>query len=149
MAFRLMEASSSLCPPDRKVMPLHGKHNSFISTFDTTQDRFYKHDCVCRVCMTACNHLTRDCRRHSAAQGSNSGHCDLLVAVFVGAGVSSSDHVGLEQGTLQVDMVVRQGLVDRSQDLLGNVLAALQIVVTIRKNLRLDNGDNAVLPKTR
>lgn len=63
--------------------------------------------------------------------------------------MSGSDHVGLEQGTLQVDVVVRQGLVDRSQDLLGNVLAALQIVVTIRKNLRLDDGDNAVLTKTR
>lgn len=63
--------------------------------------------------------------------------------------MSGSDHVGLEQGTLQVDVVVRQGLVDRSQDLLGNVLAALQIVVTIRKNLRLDDGDNAVLPETR
>lgn len=99
--------------------------------------------------MTARNHLTRDCRRHRAAQGGNSGHCDLLVAVFVGAGVSGSDHVGLEQGTLQVDVVVRQGLVDRGQDLLGNVLAALQIVVTIRKNLRLDDGDNAVLRKTR
>lgn len=97
--------------------------------------------------MTPCKCLTRDCRRHGAAQGRNSGHCDLLVAVFVGAGVSGSDHVGLEQGTLQVDVVVRQGLVDRSQDLLGDVLAALQIVVTIRKNLRLDDGDNAMLTK--
>lgn len=97
--------------------------------------------------MTACNHLTRDCRRHGAAQGSNGGHGDLLVAVFVGAGVSGSDHVGLEQGTLQVDVVVRQGLVNRSQDLLCNVLAALQIMVTIGKNLRLDDGDNAMLTK--
>lgn len=99
--------------------------------------------------MSACDPLTRDCRRHSAAQGSNSGHRDLLVAVFVGAGVSGSDHIGFEQGTLQVDVVVRQGLVDRRQDLLGNVLAALQIVISIRKNLRFDDRDNAMLTKTQ
>lgn len=104
---------------------------------------------MCRVCKTASIHLTGDCRRHSTAQGSNSGHCDLLVAVFVGAGVSGSDHVGLEQCTLQVDVMVRQGLVDCSQHLLGNVLAAFQIMVTIRKNLRFDDGDNAMLKTTQ
>ncbi len=61
--------------------------------------------------------------------------------------MSGSNHVGLEQGALQVDMVVGQGLVAGSQDLLSNVLAALQVVVTIRENLRLDNGDDAVLRK--
>lgn len=104
---------------------------------------------MCRVCRTASIHLTGDCRRHSTAQGSNSGHCDLLVAVLVGAGVSGSDHVGLEQCTLQVDVMVRQGLVDSSQHLLGNVLAAFQIMVTIRKNLRFHDGDNAVLKTTQ
>lgn len=92
-----------------------------------------------------CIQLTGDGRRHSAAQGSNSCHCNLLVAVLVRAGVSCGHHVGFEQGALQVDVVVRQGLVDGSQDLLSNVLAALQVVVTIREDLRLDDGDDAVL----
>lgn len=59
--------------------------------------------------------------------------------------MSGGNHVGLEQGALQVDVVVGQGLVDSSQDLLSNVLAALQVMVTIRENLRLDDGDDAVL----
>lgn len=103
--------------------------------------------CACGQVRIVCIRLTRDCRGHSAAQGGNSCHCNLLVAVLVRAGVSSGNHVGLEQGALQVDVVVRQGLVDGSQDLLSNVLAALQVVVTIRENLRLDDGDNAVLRK--
>lgn len=61
--------------------------------------------------------------------------------------MSGGNHVGLEQGALQVDVVVRQGLVDSSQNLLSNVLAALQVVVTIRENLRFDDGDDAVLRK--
>lgn len=61
--------------------------------------------------------------------------------------MSGSDHVGLKQGTLQVDVVVGQGFVNSSKDLLSNVLAALQVVVTIRENLRLNNGDDAVLRK--
>lgn len=89
--------------------------------------------------------LTRDCRRHSAAQGGDGCHCNLLVAVLVRAGVPGGNHVGLEQGALQVHVVVRQGLVDGSQDLLSDVLATLQVVVTIGENLRLDDGDDTVL----
>lgn len=122
-------------------MPLQGKHSSFISL------NTHEPSACTPLFLSACIHLTGDCWGHGAAQGSDGGHCDLLVAVFVGAGVSGSDHVGLEQGTLQVDMVVRQGLVDCSQDLLGDVLAALQVMVTIGKNLRLDDGDNAMLRK--
>lgn len=92
-----------------------------------------------------CVELTRDCTGHSAAQGSDSCHSDLLVAELVRAGVSGSHHVGLEQGALQVDVVVRQGLVDGGQYLLSDVLAALQVVVTIRQDLRLHNGNNSML----
>lgn len=93
--------------------------------------------------------LTRHRRGHSTAQGRNSCHGNLLVAILVWAGVSGSNHVGLEQSALQVDVVVGQGLVDSSQDLLSDVLAALQVVVTIRENLRLDDGDDAVLRKDK
>lgn len=89
--------------------------------------------------------LTRDCGGHGAAQGSHSCHGNLLVGVLVRAGVSSGNHVGLQQGALQVDMVVGQSLVDSSQDLLSHVLAALQVMVTIGENLRLNDGHDAVL----
>lgn len=61
--------------------------------------------------------------------------------------MSCSNHVGLEQSALQVDMVVRQGLVDGSQDLLCDVLATLKVVVAVRQNLGLHNRDDAVLGK--
>lgn len=61
--------------------------------------------------------------------------------------MSCGNHVGLEQSALQVDMVVRQGLVDSSQDLLCDVLATLKVVVAVRQNLRLHDRDNAVLGK--
>lgn len=63
--------------------------------------------------------------------------------------MSRGDHVGLEQGTLQVDVVVGQGLVDSSQDLLSHILAAFQVVVTVGEDLGLNNGDNAVLGKEK
>lgn len=92
-----------------------------------------------------CIQRTGNCRGNGAAQGSNGCHGNLLAAVLVWARVSSGNHVGLEQGALQVDVVVGQGLVDGSQDLLGDVLTALQVVVTIGENLRLDDGHDAML----
>lgn len=69
-----------------------------------------------QMCMlkNVCIQPTSDCRGHSAAQGGNSGHCNLLVVVLVRAGVSSGNHIGLEQGALKVNVVVRQSLVDSS-----------------------------------
>lgn len=61
--------------------------------------------------------------------------------------MAGGDHVGLEQSALQVDVVVRQGLVDGSQHLLGDVLATLQVVVAVGQNLRLHDGNDAVLRK--
>jgi len=63
--------------------------------------------------------------------------------------VSGRDHVRLEQGAFQVDVVVGHGLVDGSQDLLSDVLAALQVVVAVGENLRLDDGDDAVLRRAK
>lgn len=56
--------------------------------------------------------ITRDSSRDSASQSGHCGHGDLLWGELLGAGVSSSDHVGLQQCSLQVHMVIRQGLVD-------------------------------------
>lgn len=58
--------------------------------------------------------LTRDSRRDGAAQGSDCCHGDLLCAVFGGAAVARSGHIGFEQSALQVHMMVRHGLVQCS-----------------------------------
>lgn len=63
--------------------------------------------------------------------------------------MSGSDHVGLQEGTLQVDVVVGQSLVHCGQDLLSHVLGALQVVVTVGEDLGLNNGDNAMLEEGR
>lgn len=52
-----------------------------------------------------------------APQSGHCGHADLLRGVLLSAGVSSSDHVGLQQSALQVHVVVRQSLVHSSQNL--------------------------------
>lgn len=87
--------------------------------------------------------------RHSGwnrpLQGSDCGHGHLVGAVLLGTALASSDHVGLEQGALQEDVVVGQSLVDEGQHLLGHPLSSGQVVVAIGKHLRLHNGHQAVL----
>lgn len=64
--------------------------------------------------------LTRHSRRDGAPQSGHCGHGNLLRCVLLGAGVSSCHHVGLQQGALQVHVVVRQSLVHSSQNLKMN-----------------------------
>lgn len=78
---------------------------------------------------------TSNCGWHSPLQSSDGGLGDLLWGVLSLARLASSDHVGLEKGTLQVDVMVVQGLVDGSQDGLSDFLGSVQIVITIGKNL--------------
>lgn len=66
---------------------------------------------------TASLFLTRYSWGNSAAQGSNSCHGNLLIGEFLGAGMPRCHHVWLEQGPLQVDVVVAQGLVYSSENL--------------------------------
>lgn len=106
MAFRLMVASSSLWPPDRNVTPGVENAQCHVGTMRARSDRVHMHV-----------HLTCHGRGHGATQGGDGRHGDLLRAVFFGAGVSSSHHVGFEQRTLQIHMVVRQSLVDGCQNL--------------------------------
>lgn len=61
--------------------------------------------------------LTRNSSRHCASEGCDGRHGNFLWRVLLGAGVSRSDHVWLEEGTFQVHMVVRQSLVSGSQNL--------------------------------
>lgn len=61
--------------------------------------------------------LTRHRGRDSAPQSGHCGHGNLLRGELLRAGVSRSDHVGLQQSTLQVNVVVGQSLVYSRQNL--------------------------------
>ena len=61
--------------------------------------------------------LTRDSGGHCATQRCDSCHGNLLVRIFMGAGVAWGYHIGLQQGAFQVDVVGTQSLVDSSQHL--------------------------------
>lgn len=50
--------------------------------------------------------LTCNSWRYGAPQGSDSGHGNFLVGELGGTGVSRGDHVGFQQCSLQVHMVV-------------------------------------------
>merc|ERR1712227_513545 len=50
-----------------------------------------------------------------------------------------SHHVGLQEGPLQVDVVVIESLVDSGQDCLCHLLASLKTVVSITENFRFNN----------
>lgn len=52
-----------------------------------------------------------------APKSGHGGHANLLRGELLSAGVSGSDHVGLQQSALQVHMVIGQSLVHSSQNL--------------------------------
>lgn len=56
--------------------------------------------------------ITRDSSGDSAPQSRHRCHGDFLRGELLGAAMSSSHHVGFQQCSLQVHMVVRQSLVD-------------------------------------
>lgn len=76
---------------------------------------------------------------HSTTQGSDSCHGDLFWAILDGTGMARGHHIGLEQSPFEVYMMVTQGLVYSSQDLLCNILATFEVMVSVRQNLRLHN----------
>lgn len=71
----------------------------------------------------------------------------LLNGVLLGAALAGGDHIGLQQGALEIDVVVVQSLVHEAENLLGDTLSGVEIVITIRKNLRLHNWHKTVLKK--
>ncbi|CAN7987442.1 unnamed protein product [Ixodes pacificus] len=89
--------------------------------------------------------LTGHGGRHGPLQGGDGGPGNVSRGVLLGAALACGDHVGLEQGALQVDVVVVEGLVHRRQDLLSHLLGPVQVVVAVREHLRLHNWHNATL----
>jgi len=61
--------------------------------------------------------ITRNSSRNSAEESSDSCYSHILRGVLLGAGMPSCHHVGFQQCSFQVDMMVIQGLVDSSQNL--------------------------------
>lgn len=134
MALRLMDASSSLWPPERKVIPVEqeGKWGEVVVVRDpgtgrSPQKLIWKSEQM-DVKMVGAVHLpprgqeeavglTSDSGGHCAAQCCDSCHGNLLMRIFMGAGVPWGYHVGLQQSAFQVDMVVTQSFVDSSQHL--------------------------------
>lgn len=115
MAFRLREASSSLWPPDRKQMPDRQKGNDKETWISLS---FLK--LVFLSGKAGLTTLTRHSGGHGAPQSGHCGHGNLLRGELLSAGVSSSHHVGLQQSTLQVHMMVRQSLVHCCKNLKMN-----------------------------
>ena len=59
----------------------------------------------------------------------------FLRGVFLGAGLTSSNHVWFQKGTLQEHVVVIESFVHKGQDSLRNLLGAVEVVIAIRENL--------------
>lgn len=53
-------------------------------------------------------------------------------------------HVGLEEGSLEEDVVVVEGLVGGGKDRFGHLLGAVQVVVAIRKHLGFNDRHQTV-----
>ena len=90
------------------------------------------------------NNDSRNSSRDSPAENSDGGHGVLLVGGLL-ASSTSSDHVGLQQSTLQQQVVVGDGLVGSGQHLLGDLDAGLEGVGTVRQDLGFDDGDQTVV----
>lgn len=69
--------------------------------------------------------LTGDCGWHGAPQGGDCCNGNLIMCVLLGAGMAGGHHVGFEESSLQVDVVVAEGLVHSSQDLPGDILISI------------------------
>ena len=82
--------------------------------------------------------------REGALEHGDGRHGNLLRGVLLGAAVSREDHVGLEEGALQVHVVVAQRLVHGCEDLLASDHAGLEVVVPVRQDLRLHDGSEPV-----
>ena len=84
------------------------------------------------------------CGRHGALESLDSGFSNLLGSVFGLARLTGCHHVGLQQSSFQVNVVVVESLVDSGQNGLGHLLGTIQVVITVREHFRLDDRDQSV-----
>lgn len=81
---------------------------------------------------------------HGTGEGGDGGLGNLLRGVLGGALGTGGYHVGLQEGSFEVYVVVVEGLVDEGKDSLSHLLGSIEVVFTIGKNFGLNNGDKAV-----
>lgn len=91
-------------------------------------------------------HDTGDSRGDGSAQSSDSQFSDFSGADVGSVGESSTggDHVGLQEDTFKIDVVIRKGLEDGSIDLLRGLEAETDVVFTIREDFGFNDGDETV-----
>jgi hypothetical protein len=82
--------------------------------------------------------------RDSPLEGSDSVLSNDLRGHPLGVG-ARGDHVGLQEATLKEDVVLVESLVAGSKDHLGDVSTALNVMRSIDKDLRLNNGHQTIL----
>mmetsp|Transcript_19656 Transcript_19656/g.57379 ORF Transcript_19656/g.57379 Transcript_19656/m.57379 type:complete len:407 (+) Transcript_19656:428-1648(+) len=75
---------------------------------------------------------------------AHGGHGDLHGGSRSRASLASPDHVGLEEGALEEQVVVGHGLVDRGEDLLRAGSSVLDGVFPVHEHLGLNDGHEAV-----
>ena len=76
------------------------------------------------------DHSWNSCRNRPA-ESSHGGLGDLLGGGPLGAVDARSDHVGLEQGALQEDVVIVESLVSSCQNGFGDLLTSIKIVDSV------------------
>jgi len=91
-------------------------------------------------------HDTGDSRGDGSAQSSDSQFSDFSGADIgsVGESGTGGDHVGLQEDTFKINVVIREGLEDSSIDFLGGLEAFTDVVFTVREDFGFDNGDETV-----
>lgn len=95
---------------------------------------------------TGQEHDAGNSRGDGSAQSSDSQFSDFSGADVgsVGEGGTGGDHVGLQEDTFKINVVIREGLEDSSIDFLGGLEAESDVVFTIREDFGFDNGDETV-----
>ena len=82
--------------------------------------------------------------RNSPLESGDGGFGNFFRCVLGLARLSGSYHVRLQESAFQEDVMIVEGLVDGSQDGLGDFLGAIQVVITIGQHLRFDDRNQAV-----
>lgn len=95
---------------------------------------------------TGQEHNTGDGRGDGSAQSSDSQFSNFSGAdgSSVGKSGTRGDHVGLQEDTFKINVVISEGLEDSSIDLLGSLEADTDVVFTVREDFGFDDGDETV-----
>lgn len=88
--------------------------------------------------------FTWNCSWNSAAECGDGGQTNFGWGSAFRAALSGCHHVWFQQSTFQVYMMIVQCFVHGGQNGFGDLLAAVQIVITIGQNFWLNNWNDAI-----